>query len=96
MILTRIDFGLYQKNIIKDFCAADILPAIKTDHRAITLSVSTKVNARGKGVWRLNASHLKDENYKKGIINIIDTLAREYSNSDIDKILYWDIIRGCT
>ena len=93
LILTRIDFWLISKSIVKDVCASDILPAIKSDHRAITLSVSTKVNGRGKGLWRLNTSHLKDDNYKKGIIDIIDTLAREYSNSDIDKRLYWDLMK---
>ena len=47
LILAWIDFWLISKNIIKDVCTSVILPAIKTDHRAITLSFSTKVNARG-------------------------------------------------
>ncbi|CAH3172434.1 unnamed protein product, partial [Porites lobata] len=58
-------------NIKKSFTwikAADIIPAIRTDHAAITLELVYKSDdIKGPGIWKMNCSLLDDEDYVNGI-----------------------------
>ena len=46
----------------------DIMPAIRTDHSAITLEFfNTLDDVKGPGVWKMNCSLLDDEEY----VNVI-------------------------
>ena len=49
-------------------CPADIIPAIRTDHAAITLELVNKSDdIKGPGIWKMNCSLLDDEDYVKRI-----------------------------
>ena len=45
-----------------------------TDHRLLKLFIITSEDKRGPGYWKLNVSHLENEDYKKGIDNIVENL----------------------
>ena len=40
-----------------------ILPAIRTDHAAITLALGENGEMKGPGLWKMNVLLLDDENY---------------------------------
>ena len=49
---------------------ADIRPAIRADHNAISLRVRIKENKTGPGCWKMNTSILSDEKYLNSVRNI--------------------------
>ena len=59
-----------------------ILPAIKTDHSLIELTMKLTGPPRGPGIWKLNTSILQDEKYKKEIKTLIDTAWNELQGND--------------
>ena len=93
VILTRIDFWLISKSLTKDIYSCDILPSIKSDHRAISMIFTVRTSIRGKGFWRLNVHILKNINYQNGIDDIIKDFTRKYNDSNIDKRIIWDLLK---
>ena len=67
-IFCQLDYWLIS-NPVQDFVSSScILPAIKTDHAAIVLDLTSKENQnRGPGIWKMNWSWLEDENYVNDI-----------------------------
>ena len=51
-----------------------------TDHRCLKFYIVISENKRGPGYWKLNTSHLENEDYKKGIKNIIENLDQTLSS----------------
>ena len=45
-----------------------------TDHRLLKFCLIINDSKRGPGYWKLNVSHLDNEDYKSGIVDIIDQL----------------------
>ena len=64
IIQRRIDFWLISDDLQDDVKKAEIIPAIKTDHSAISLSVnSLEDQPFGPSYWKFNSSLLDDDNY---------------------------------
>ena len=93
LILTRIDFWLVSKKLQTDIISSNIIPSIRTDHRAITFEFHVKQISKGKGFWRLNTSILDNKEYQNGIIELIDNVTKEYAHSEIEKRLLWDLLK---
>ena len=73
MIFCRLDYWLISNALHDLVKVTDIIPAIRTDHSAITLEfVNTLDDVKGPGVWKMNCSLLDDEEY----VNVIT----EYPN----------------
>ena len=73
MIFCRLDYWLISNALYDLVKIRDIIPAIRTDHSAITLEfVNTLTDVKGPGVWKMNCSLLGNEEY----VNIIS----EYPN----------------
>ena len=73
MIFCRLDYWLISNALHDLVKVTDIIPAIRTDHSAITLEfVNTLDDVNGPGVWKMNCSLLDDEEY----VNVIT----EYPN----------------
>ena len=51
-----------------------------TDHRCLKFYIVISENKRGQGYWKLNTLHLENEDYKKGIENIIENLDQTLSS----------------
>ena len=67
MILCRLlDCWLISNNLQDSVSVTNILPAIKTDHAAISLDFNISQNhIKGPGCWRMNCFLLDDDNYQR-------------------------------
>ena len=72
--------------------ASKILPAIKTDHSLIEITIKLSGPPRGPGIWKLNTSILQDEKYKSEIKTLIDTAWNELEGND-DLALRFDWLK---
>ena len=62
MIQRRLDFWLTSSSLQEDVESVDIIPAIKSDHSAITLFINGIEDQRhGPSFWKFNASLIDDE-----------------------------------
>ena len=59
-----------------------------SNHRYIKTSVVLNKLKRGSGCWKLNVSHLDNQDYIKGIINIFNTL-----ENSLDPVSILEIIK---
>ena len=64
-ILCRLDFWLISNNLCDFVDSTDIIPAIRTDHAAISIVFGRIGEAKGPGMWKMNASLLDDDEYLK-------------------------------
>ncbi len=93
---SRIDFIFVSKDIIDDITKVKIrrVPGTQpggvrlSDHRYICCQTKIWKSQRGTGYWKLNVSHLDDEKYKAGILEIIDKL-----DSELDPISKWELFK---
>ena len=64
MIFCRLDYWLISNNLQDLVTITDIIPAIKTDHAAISIEFSiSEKHIKGPGLWKMNCSLLDDEDY---------------------------------
>ena len=93
VIQRRLDFWLISSSIQEDLENVDIIPAIKSDHSAITLSINgIEDQCHGPSFWKFNSSLIDDEIYlatirEKYVIWIAE--GREIS----DPRILWDYIK---
>ena len=90
-IASRLDFWLVSLSLCDYIRDVDILPTIKSDHSPITLKIQTIDNSKGRGLWKLNNSFLEENEYVRGIIDIIQKTKEE--NEVNDKIVYWEYLK---
>ena len=63
-IQRRLDFWLIPSDLQEDVANVEIIPAIRSDHSAITLRINgIQESPRGPSFWKFNASLLDDEYY---------------------------------
>ena len=93
LIRRRLDYWLVSTEIQDDITDANIVPAIKSDHSAIILTLnSLDKQPFGPSYWKLNSSLLDDTNY-------IHLISSKYSDwldefKDVtDKRVLWDLIK---
>ena len=69
----------------------DTVPAIKTDHVAISLEFSiSESRIKGPGPWKINCSPFDDEDYVKDATAKIPIWLTEGQNELTDKRSIWD------
>ena len=99
-IRRRLDFWLISNAVQDNVSKTDIIPAIKSDHSAITLLLnSLEKQSHGPSYWKFNSSLLEDSSY-------IELISLKYSEwldefkEVTDKRVLWDLIkyrvRSCT
>lgn len=59
-----------------------------SDHRYLKACVDFNKLERGSGYWKLNISHLENDEYKKGIIYIFNEL-----DKSLDSISRWELFK---
>ena len=89
----RLDFWLISSSIKKEVENVDIIPAIRTDHSAITTHINgIEETGRGPSFWKFNSSLLEDDEYITLIIKKYNTWLEE--GKDIqDPRVPWDFIK---
>lgn len=93
IIQRRIDFWLISDELQDDIKKADIIPAIRTDHSAISLSVnSLKDQPFGPSYWKFNSSLLDDDTYIQLINSEYPNWITEFSEVNDPRVL-WDLIK---
>ena len=59
-IARRLDYCFVSDNVMQSCVSFDIVSLPNTDHRAVTLRLSTSSFVRGPGYWQFNNSYLKN------------------------------------
>ena len=74
--------------------SSDIMPAIRTDHAAISIEISELENEqKGPGYWKMNCSMLKDEEYVNNITEMLPVWTAEGQKEILDSRILWDWIK---
>ena len=93
VVQRRLDFWLISSNIQEDVENVDIIPAIRTDHSAISIHINgIEETGRGPSFWKFNSSLLEDEDY----INLVNDKYNDWleEGKDIqDPRVLWDFIK---
>ena len=96
IIQPRIDLWLVSDDLQDDVKKAEIIPAIKTDQSAISLSVNSfkdhKDQPFGPSYWKFNSSLLDDQNYIQLIHSEYPKWISEFSEVKDNSVL-WDLIK---
>ena len=74
----RLDYFLISNNLTDMISKADIIPGYRSDHSIIELNITTCKFTRGRGLWKLNTTLLKDTDYLALINQTIDTEIANY------------------
>ena len=82
-------------NNLSDFVElTEIIPAVRTDHDAISLELGKLENElKGPGNWKMNCSLLDDEEYEDDIARLIPLWTAYGQKEFIDDRLIWDWIK---
>ena len=94
VIQRRLDFWLISSSTQNDIDkSVDIIPAIKSDHSAITLSINgIEEQHHGPSFWKFNASLIDDGNFVSLIRDKYCTWIEEGKKFDDPRVL-WDYIK---
>ena len=91
MIFCRLDYWLISNILHNLVVTTDIIPAIKSDHAAISIKFSDRSNdMKGPGYWKMNCSLLDDEGYIDDIAEKIPVWLAEGRNELSDNRNIWD------
>ena len=94
MILCSLDYWLISNNLQDLVTTTDIIPAIKTDHSAISIEFSiSERHIKGPGHWKMNCSLLDDEDYIRDVTAKIPIWLIEGQNNLTDNRSIWDWIK---
>ena len=94
MILCRLDYWLISNNLHDLTASTDIIPAIKTDHSAISLELTNDDNQiKGPGFWKMNCALLEDDLYVDDIKSKIPVWLAEGYKDLTDNRNIWDWVK---
>ena len=93
IILRRLDFWLITSSIQEKVENVDIIPAIRTDHSAISMYINgIEETERGPSFWKFNSSLLEDEDYIKLVTDKYNNWLEDGKDIQDPRIL-WDFIK---
>ena len=92
-IQRRLVFWLISSSIQEEVENVDIIPAIRTDHSAITMHINgIEETGRGPSFWKFNSSLLEDDEYITLITEKYNTWLEEGKDIQDPRVL-WDFIK---
>ena len=93
-VFCRLDFWLTSNKLSDLVTTTDIIPAVRTDHDAISLEMGELENElKGPGYWKMNCSLLADEEYVNSVTKLIPIWAAEGRKELSDDRSVWDWIK---
>ena len=93
IIQRRLDYWLVNDSLQDDIVSADIIPSIKSDHSAITLSMNGLDDSRrGPSFWKFNCSLVNNNNHCDLLDTNIKSWLKEFKNV-VDKRVLWDLLK---
>ena len=75
----QLHYFLVSNSLADMITKADIIPGYRSDHSIIEINVTTCKFTRGKGLWKLNTSLLKDSDFLTLVNKTIDTEITNYA-----------------
>lgn len=95
-VKTRLDYWLSSEHIADYIEYVDIVPCIKSDHSAITMTLNSvdhdNRSVKSKGYWKLNTSYLEEETYIRGILEGKNKWIDDLKTCQ-DDIVKWEYIK---
>ena len=93
MVKSRLDYWIISDHLEDHTKETDIIPFQNTDHSAVILKLdSVKDMGKGRGLWRLNTSFLKEEPYIRTIIETKIKWADEFKDVT-DPRVKWELMK---
>lgn len=92
-ISSRLDYWLLSRSLFDSVNETDIIPAIKSDHSPITMTIKTFKTEKGKGLWKLNNTFLEEEEYIKKVTTLINELKSDTNLDNLDKLVFWEYLK---
>ena len=93
LLKRRLDYWLVSDSVQDFISKTDIIPAIKSNHSAITLSLNGfKDRPFGPSYWKFNSSLVNDEEYVNLITSRYPGWLAEFADVT-DKRVLWDLIK---
>lgn len=94
LIQCRLDFWLLSDTLLDNISNTDIIPAIRSDHSAITLHIEDLKSSTTNrpSLWKLNNSLLQNDEYITSLTNELDNWKRETEDME-DKRVVWEYIK---
>ena len=93
-IFCRLDYWLISNNLNDLVKSTGIIPAIRTDHDAITLNIGElETELKGSGYWKMNCSLLVDEEFVNSVTEMIPIWTAEGRKVLSDDRSTWDWIK---
>ena len=93
IIQRRLDFWLVSDTLQEDVDCVNIIPSIKSDHSAITLSFSgVEDGIRGPSFWKFNSCLVNDQDY----CDLLDENVKDWLEKFkevVDKRVLWDLLK---
>ena len=90
-IFSRLDYWLVTDLLSSYVKTTEIKPVPFCDHCAITLRLMSSNTPRGSGIWKINNSLMKDDEYKDNIKNVIKRFVLE--NTQMNAQVKWDMCK---
>ena len=91
-ISSRLDMWLISKALSDYIKEIDIIPSIKSDHSPIIMTIKSNEQEKGRGLWKMNNSFLDEEQYVKGIKELVDELKND-QHLNMDDITFWEYLK---
>jgi exonuclease III len=90
---SRLDYFIVANNLIYNIENCNIENSLYSDHNPVQLSITCpNVRAKGRGLWKLNASLLRDKEYVEGINKLLNENKHKYEQME-NKGLAWDLAK---
>ena len=90
-IFCRLDFFLVSYGISGKIKSSNISPGFRSDHTLILIDFIPFEAKRGRGLWKMNSSHLREKAYVYLIKNTIKDTYEIYHESN--PRVMWDVIK---
>ena len=91
LVQCRLDYWLVTESMYDSISHTDIIPAIRSDHSAITLKLEDMSKEKGPSLWKFNSALLTDESYTNQMKDKLIKWINEYDF--MDKRTKWEIIK---
>ena len=92
-IQCRLDYWLVSKDLSSSLLSTTITSPTFSDHSAVSFVLQSKEYAkRGPGVWKINNSQLKNDNFTAELAAKIPDYKAKH-NYLADMGLYWDMLK---
>ena len=94
MSASRIDYFLVNQGVSPKIKNMEISWTNRTDHSLVTMSVEDNTLKRGPGIWKLNNTLLKDDNFCELIKTTIGESESMCNRTGWNPIQKWEFIKG--